>query len=61
MTAHYVDIELVLGQFNVTCSCGSFNKKYPTRGSARSFAHLHVAGLDTDLLELALAGKAGHV
>lgn len=60
MTSHYVDIYPEKGVFNVKCSCGSLKKKYATRSLARSFAHLHVAGIDVDLLELALAGKAGH-
>jgi hypothetical protein len=57
---HYVTIELINGEFTVKCSQGDLNKKYPTRGKARSVSHLHLGGMDVDSLELALAGKAGH-
>ena len=60
MTEHYVTIELISSDFTAKCTCGSFNKKYPSRNAARSSSHLHVAGMDVDLLELALAGKAGN-
>lgn len=58
MTAHYVDIYPEKGGFTISCSCGSFYKKSSSRGLAHSFAHLHLAGFDTELLEITLAGKA---
>jgi hypothetical protein len=62
MTPHYVDIEFVAvaGGYSAKCSCHGFSKKYPTRDLAVRMAHLHVAGLDVDLIELALAGKEAH-
>jgi len=60
MIDHYVTIEFVNETFSVKCICGGFNKKYPSRDEARSKSHLHLAGVDVDLLELALAGKEDH-
>lgn len=57
VTTHYVTIESGDKAFTSKCICGSFNKKYPSRNMARAFAHLHIAGIDVDLLELAMAGK----
>lgn len=61
MTEHYVTIESTPSGFTTSCTCGSFYKKYASRAAAHSFSHLHVAGIDVDRFELALAGKAGHV
>ena len=60
MIDHYVTIEFVNEEFSAKCACGSFNKRYSSRDEARSKSHLHLAGVDVDVLELALAGKVGH-
>lgn len=58
---HYITIEpLVNGEYEVRCSAGDFKKKYPSRNKAFTTAHLHVAGIDVDLLDLASAGKDDH-
>ena len=61
MISHYVTIDTVAGEYPVKCSCGNLNKKFKSRDAAFSVAHMHIAGLDVDLIELALAGKADHV
>lgn len=61
MIEHYVTIESTPSGFTASCICGSFYKKYASRSAAHSFSHLHVAGINVDLFELALAGKEGHV
>lgn len=58
MIRHYVTIDYgPSNSFTARCTCGEFNKKYPSRDATFSFSHLHIAGMDVDLLELALAGK----
>lgn len=60
VTTHYITIDSTSKDFTVKCICGSFNKEYSSRDEAHAFAHLHIAGINVDLLELALAGKVGH-
>lgn len=61
MIRHYVTIDpSMTGEFVVKCSCSGLSKKYSVRNKAFAIAHLHIAGIDIDLIELALAGKEAH-
>lgn len=60
MTNHYVTVDIASEGYTARCTCGGFNKKYPSRNLACAFSHLHIAGINIDLLELVSAGKADH-
>ena len=57
---HDVTVEIVGAEFTVKCSQYDLDERYPSRWLAVCAGHLHLAGFDPALLELASAGKADH-